>query len=618
MRKLTTLKNEFQRDWAYAAVRSGQIPLEKLKNRTVLVTGEDPSLCQAVCWSLEAWNEERQAGIRVKSVPFALAHKAAPKSFDYAILTGACCRTVPGRVADRVAFMNSWKHLLELLTSEPGNKKLLLLSDGRVYGKTEAGFAVSEYETGKTDTVSADYIPQYFLQALEAIFLEGCRKKGVSFGILRTGLLYGACYTPGLYSPVYRLAELTAKAEPAERILCPDRVSYLSLHDLLTAVQYILAVCPDNKIYNVSGADSDASEAELAMKLYHNFPDQCKVSLRWDSDPAPSEGVLLNTQLLEHAGFRPQISLEDGLIMLVKSKNEPQELFIFDHTYKGKLSRVQQILLGYLLEVDRICKKHGIRYFLAGGTLLGAVRHHGFIPWDDDADVMMLREDFDRFMEVAKDELPGNIFIQTSETEAGNHNAYTKLRIDDTLFATEFSAKYSGMHNGIFLDVLSHDQTGSHSWSQKLHIRGTQFSRSVVFHKWEQSPMRKEAGGIAARKLVDVGKYLIPMSVAEWMQDHAYRFFQNTKSGYLYDGMGRNLERGSFPKEWLAETVYLDFEGHSLPVPKEYDKYLTWLYGDYHEMIPVSSRRTSHSIVLMDLGSYCGYESPAPSDRYTG
>lgn len=96
---------------------------------------------------------------------------------------------------------------------------------------------------------------------------------------------------------------------------------------------------------------------------------------------------------------------------------DDDSIFMFSDSYDGKLNDIQQILLGFLLEVDRICKKHNIKYFLGGGSLLGAVRHKGFIPWDDDADVMMLRKDYDRFLSVLPNELPNYLFAQTQKNE---------------------------------------------------------------------------------------------------------------------------------------------------------------------------------------------------------
>lgn len=100
------------------------------------------------------------------------------------------------------------------------------------------------------------------------------------------------------------------------------------------------------------------------------------------------------------------------------------------------------------------------------------------------------------------------------------------------------------------------------------------------------------------------------MRFLEAVQYRTIKWFKNSKRAkFLYDGMGRNLRRGPFPKEWLSETVLVDFEGYKFPVPKEYDKYLTYLYGDYKQMVPVSERRTSHEIVLLDLGEYSDYKT---------
>ena len=84
--------------------------------------------------------------------------------------------------------------------------------------------------------------------------------------------------------------------------------------------------------------------------------------------------------------------------------------------------------------------------------------------------------------------------------------------------------------------------------------------------------------------------------------------YRGKPTHYLYDSMGRNVERGAFPIEWLDEAVYSDFEDTKLPIPKEWDKYLTYLYGDYTEMIPVSERHVSHEIVRIDLGRFINYK----------
>jgi len=105
-----------------------------------------------------------------------------------------------------------------------------------------------------------------------------------------------------------------------------------------------------------------------------------------------------------------------------------------DDTYEtldaDRLKTLQKILLATLLELDRVCRKNNIKYFLAGGTLLGAIRHHGFIPWDDDVDVMMLREDYEKFLRVAENDLSDRLFLQRA-----NYNPYTRLRVNGTEFA---------------------------------------------------------------------------------------------------------------------------------------------------------------------------------------
>lgn len=627
--------NEFELDWAQAAYRSGQITLKKIKKKKILLIGEQEALQDAAAWSFMAWNDEAKAGIRVEEAflnaqgELEVRHVFTEEGFqikeaDVVILTGLCCARISEGADASFAYLKSFSDVIDALCENAGSE-ILLLSDGRVYGRTAHAFAVSEYEAGATNPADPAFATQYLLQALESFLITKCRTHQKPYRILRTGWIYGPCI-PMMKHVAAVLAGKTACGEKIKLKLSAERDSYICIHDVLTAIQYVLTELPENKIFNVKGKDSDCSPAELALTLYQNFPEQCRLSLTTEEvsgeyqtqNLVEPSSVLLNTQLIEHYGFEPSITMEDGLIILVKCLQQTGEVFIFDNTYLGKLEKVQKILLGYLLEIDKICRQNDIKYFLAGGTLLGAIRHHGFIPWDDDADVMMLREDYDRFRKVAQRELPDNIFVQLPTTEKGNYNPFTKLRINDTMFATEFTGHFMDMHNGIFFDVLSHDRTGNHKWSQKLHLMVTMLSRSVVFNKWGNTDIKSGGNHPLICKFVDKAKYLIPMRFALWAQNRSLEFFRDRGTDYLYDGMGRNLKCGAFPKKWLDEVIYVDFEGYQFPVPKEYDKYLTYLYGDYMQMIPVSHRRTSHSIVLTDLGSYSDFRIGKEKEKQEG
>ena len=117
---------------------------------------------------------------------------------------------------------------------------------------------------------------------------------------------------------------------------------------------------------------------------------------------------------------------------------------------------VQLTQLDMAKELKRICEKYHINYFLDCGSLLGAVRHQGFIPWDDDMDFGMMREDYDRFLEIAPKELPANLFLQTAETDSGYGYAFAKIRKNDSLYLERVSENSKENH-GIFIDIFPYD-----------------------------------------------------------------------------------------------------------------------------------------------------------------
>lgn len=120
------------------------------------------------------------------------------------------------------------------------------------------------------------------------------------------------------------------------------------------------------------------------------------------------------------------------------------------------LKEVQHAVLGIMKDIDKVCTENHIKYWLYAGTLIGAVRHNGFIPWDDDLDVAMLREDYERFLKVAPKCLGNRYFIQTWESDPGFALPLAKVRKNDTIYL-ESGSQYSNCHHGLFVDIFVYD-----------------------------------------------------------------------------------------------------------------------------------------------------------------
>ena len=610
--------NEFELDYAQAPTRVKKYKFGQLANKEILIVGDgNDTFARGVIYSFLNLNDQKNLNIKVNLLPigeidrsvfideiinredFFIKKYEELSDCEYVILTGLCNKKIENSSTSYINIINNYTKIFEKI-SQINFKRLVLMSDYRVNGKMPNGMIASEYE--KIDDINN--FEQMILQSIESLCMCYRKENDFNYTILRTAIAYG----PGINFDGSEFYEFIRESNEKSTVKLQNRQrSFIYINDILTAIFYALKKCPTNKIYNIDGLNSTVSSWEFVSLLKNNKLVNADIEII--NENSRQYDLSINSLKLRHYKWRPKVSLEDGLILFIKSIYNKGETFIFDNTYHGKLEIVHNILLAYILEIDRICKKHNIKYFLAGGTLLGAIRHKGFIPWDDDADVMMLREDYDKFLEVAQSELPPNMFVQNPKTEKLNHHVFTKIRMDNTLFATKHTGKFMNMHNGIFIDILSQDNTSNNKIIQKLHIYATLIFRSMVFNKWARKPMKTGGKHPILCKVANFIKDICPYKFLEFIQDNTISLFKNNNNcKYLYDGMGRNLRRGVFPKKWLEEVIYVDFEGYKLPVPKYYDEYLTYLYGDYMQMIPVSERRVSHSIVLMDLGEYISFK----------
>lgn len=269
----------------------------------------------------------------------------------------------------------------------------------------------------------------------------------------------------------------------------------------------------------------------------------------------------------------------------------------------GKIDIIRSLEVDILREVDRICKKYGLTYFLVGGTLLGAIRHKGFIPWDDDLDVGMLRESYDKFRRVAPFELNDRFYYQTHSSNDGSHYVFDKIRVNDTLFSTAWSARFQ-MVDGVFVDILCYDKTSNHKPWQKLHIELISIVKRSINLKWINYPRKHIHYALSIVSLPFIR--CAPFSWLFWAFEKTVRLFQHSrKSHYLLDSLGMNIRKvKAFPRSWFENLTMGEFEGVEVPIPAKYDDYLRRWYGDDYMQLLLPSQREGHRIVEMNVGKY--------------
>ena len=256
---------------------------------------------------------------------------------------------------------------------------------------------------------------------------------------------------------------------------------------------------------------------------------------------------------------------------------------------ENKLRQLQLCELEILDEFVRICEKHRLQYYLVGGTLLGAVRHQGFIPWDDDIDVAMPREDYDRFASICTEELAPQFFYQTAETDPCYFLSYAKIRKNGTeIYEERF--KNAKFHKGVFIDIIPLDfcRAPGSICHFLFNILAVMNRRGEVDSGEPYTPYKEISGKLGyavlqlftPEQLVKARKKLLALSRRLSKGD----FLASYSGAYGY-------YREVFPVEWFGQGTNVIFQGRQYKAPYEIELQLTQVYGDYTRLPPVTQRK---------------------------
>ncbi len=244
-----------------------------------------------------------------------------------------------------------------------------------------------------------------------------------------------------------------------------------------------------------------------------------------------------------------------------------------------QVREVQKLMLDILIQVDKFCRKNNLIYWMDSGTLLGAVRHKGFIPWDDDLDICMPIEDYDRFLETAPAGLPDYLFVQTKKSDKYYKRDFAKVRSNKGKIVEKSDPKNAKFNQGVYIDIFPN-----------MTIKNTKFHKFI--HRFLMKSKIK-----ISEQLLDLNRF----------QKHFIRNFFIKLTRSLHQGWDVNKDllvvrsaefaeyKFVLPIKDLFPLKEIEFEGHKFFAPKNTDAYLKLLYGDNYMELPPIEKRKTHS-----------------------
>ena len=254
------------------------------------------------------------------------------------------------------------------------------------------------------------------------------------------------------------------------------------------------------------------------------------------------------------------------------------------------LNEKKKILLGMLVEIDKFCKKNHINYFLTGGTLIGAIRHGGFIPWDDDIDIALLRNDYEKLVSIFQSE-SGNIELRDFRNSSNYMWPYAKFIHNKTVLIENGNKSAS---IGVFIDVFPLDNVPGTFDEVKRYLKKVLFWKNLLSIKHLHVRVGRS---LFKNTIVILGKvlFLVPDKfLIRKIHELSIKYQYADDCTYVCSFTGSYGEREITKKHLFTSYLNCLFEGHEFIIPAGYDEFLTKLYGDYMTPPPKEKRVSTH------------------------
>ena len=268
----------------------------------------------------------------------------------------------------------------------------------------------------------------------------------------------------------------------------------------------------------------------------------------------------------------------------------------------------QKALLKLLKAFAAVCEQHNIPYMLYAGTMLGAVRHHGFIPWDDDVDVIMARPAYERFLAIAPTALDQNTFFLQSEYSKHWPMFFSKLRLNNTACMEKYVPKDLEMHQGVYIDIFPFDNLSDNRLERKLQFLA---SKLVIANGLQKRGYSTKS---ILKKMVMTFSCILPIQAL-----HEYvmkRGQKNSRYVHTFFAAASSYSKNVFPREWFEKYIGAVFEQGQYPISAFYRDLLTTIYGDYMTLPSLEERECKEHNFFVDTANsytnYIGYQNGKP------